>query len=78
MQIPQYVVQGGIETKNIKYPYPRTDLTVRVSENLHDLMREIAYDMHMSLQDIGALAILQYCDPSGCQPDWQALPAEVR
>lgn len=60
---------------NIKYPYPRADLTIRVSKQLLDLVHEACYELGITVQDISIIALLQLLDPtcSMC-PDWEPLP----
>lgn len=59
---------------NIKYPYPRADLTIRVSEGLLDLIHEACGDLKLTVQDLSIYCLLQMLDPSEkiC-PDWRVL-----
>ena len=77
----KFAVSGKMSTlrrvqtmANIKYPYPRADLTIRVSENLLDLLHEACSELRMSVQDLSAYCLLQMLDPSEkiC-PDWRVL-----
>lgn len=58
----------------MKYPYPRTDLTVRVSTDLHKQLRHMATDLEVTLQDVAIFALLQTCDAGTSCEDWSALP----
>ena len=63
---------------NIKYPYPRADLTIRVSKDLLDLVHEACHELNLTVQDISIMSLLEFLDPS-CSicPDWQPLPARL-
>lgn len=58
----------------IKYTYPRTDLTIRISADLHKQARLMAVDLGTTLQDIAAFALLRACDAGKSCEDWKALP----
>lgn len=62
-----------------KYPYPRIDMTIRVSEELHGLLAESANDLKCNLQDVVLSCILNMIDPSqNLCPDWELLADELR
>lgn len=58
----------------MKYPYPRTDLTVRISSDLHKQARHMAIDLNATLQDVATYAILSACDAGHSCKDWENLP----
>lgn len=62
----------------MKYPYPRTDISVRVSVDLHKQLRHMATDLGITLQDVAAFALLQTCDAGVSCEDWNALPAALK
>lgn len=64
---------------NIKYPYPRADVTIRVSETLLDLMHDVTHEIGITMQDWCTAAFLFYCDPTATLcPDWKTLDAKIR
>lgn len=62
----------------MKYPYPRTDLTVRVSTDLHKQLRHMAVDLETTIQNVAAFALLQTCDAGESCQDWDALPDTLK
>lgn len=58
----------------MKYAYPRTDVSIRISSDLHKLIRHMAVDLNATIQDVAALALLNTCDPGKSCEDWKALP----
>lgn len=62
----------------MKYSYPRTDISVRVSADLHKQIRHMATDLGITLQDLATFAMLQTCDAGVSCEDWDALPAALK
>lgn len=62
----------------MKYAYPRTDLTVRVSTDLHKQLRHMAADLETTLQDVAAFALLSTCDAGKSCEDWDVLPETLK
>lgn len=63
---------------NIKYPYPRADLTIRVSEQLLELIHEACFELNITVQDLSIVALLELLDPTyTICPDWQPLPDRI-
>lgn len=62
----------------MKYPYPRTDITIRISADLHKQARHMAIDLGTTLQDVAAFALLNACDPGKSCVDWKALPTSLK
>lgn len=61
----------------MKYPYPRSDLTVRVSAELLENVHEMGYDLHVTVQDICTVAILMLCDNGHICPDWETIDKKL-
>lgn len=62
----------------MKYSYPRTDISVRVSADLHKQLRYMATDLGITLQDVSVFALLQTCDAGVSCDDWNTLPAVLK
>lgn len=61
----------------MKYPYPRSDLTVRISAELLDNVHEMGYDLRVTVQDICTAAILMVCDNGHMCPDWETIDKKL-
>ena len=58
----------------MKYPYPRADLTIRVSDELLQLVHDMSQDLDVSVQDVGVFSLLMILDSSGVGcPDWSTI-----
>lgn len=58
----------------MKYNYPRSDISIRISGTLLDLISEASYDLHTSKQDIALYALLWAWDAAQQCPDWETIP----
>lgn len=62
----------------MKYSYPRIDVSVRVSADLHKQLRHMATDLETTIQDVAVFALLQTCDAGTSCADWDALPGILK
>ena len=76
-----FLKKKGSETmrKQLKYLYPRTDLTVRVSSELYKIIHDCCNELSVSVQDVIACALLTSLDSAAVNcPDWKSLPDCLR
>lgn len=61
--------------KQTKYNYPRVDLTLRVSMELHHLINQACVELRVTSQDLLTSFILNQLDitKANC-PDWNNIP----
>lgn len=57
----------------MKYPYPRVDITGRISGELLDIIHEAGFRGHYSLTDAITWALLVAFDRDGSCPDWDTI-----
>ena len=62
----------------VKYPYARSDISVRCSVELLKLVHEMANALDCSVQDCAIVCILDKLDPSQSLPDWNPLPTNIK
>lgn len=62
----------------MKYPYPRIDQTIRISDQLHHEIKTMAHDLDVTIQDICCYCLLMVLDPTAmiC-PDWEKINAKL-
>lgn len=63
--------------KRPKYTYPRVSLTVSLSVDAYDLLREMCGELHITKQDAIVSALLSRIDPSQQLDDWSNLSPEL-
>lgn len=63
---------------SMKYPYPRVDMTTRISADLLKLIKEAALSMNCTIQDLTTYCILTFCDPGESCPDWEKLSITLK
>lgn len=73
-----FLLRKELEMLKIKYPYPRTDMTVRCSADLLKLVHEMAFSLGCSVQDVAIVCILDKLDASQSLPDWIPLPDNLK
>ena len=56
--------------RSIKYPYPRTGVTVKLSEDAWNILHDACEEIGVTVQDLSLSAILQFIDRSKMCRDW--------
>lgn len=59
--------------RRIKYPFPRTDITVKLSEEAWCLVHNSCADLGVTVQDLTLFAILMVVDNSRVSIDWEVI-----
>lgn len=59
--------------KRIKYPFPRTDITVKLSEEAWGLVHEACEELGVTVQDLTLFSILMFVDRSRVCIDWSVI-----
>lgn len=62
----------------IKYPYARSDISVRCSAELLKIVHEAAEALNCTVQDIAIVCILDKLDITQTLPDWNPLPSNLK